>query len=274
MLNLYYPGRKFIQVSITGQHCDLMCRHCGARYLKHMKPAPSPAALYEIAMDAAKNGVEGMLVSGGSDRAGKVPYKKYLNIIKKIKNETDLKINLHTGFIDETDIAGLDAADVISFDIVGSPRAARTVYGLDLAPGYFENIFDAFEDTGLNVVPHITAGLDRGKDSGEEGALETIANYNFKMMIVNSLIPKQGEKLQGHRLLSVFEIASRILPEQMRIGIGCMRPRDVDIPINRLAELRIDYFAAPSISFKKALNKNKIPYREIGGCCALASLDL
>lgn len=274
MLNLYNPGRDFIAVSITGRHCDLMCGHCEARFLRHMLPAPTPEALYKIALDAAKSGKTGMLVSGGSDKRGKVPYKKYLKIIKKIKKDTDLKINLHTGFVRENDLAGLEVADVISFDIVGSPRTARLVYGLDLAPGYFESIFDAFEESGLKVVPHVTAGLDSGRDSGEENALRIIARHKFKMVIINSLIPQTGMELKNHRLLPVLEMASRIIPRETKIGIGCMRPREIALPVDMLGELRISYVAAPSGSLKKALNKNKIPYREINGCCALASLDL
>jgi len=75
-------------------------------------------------------------------------------------------------------------------------------------------------------------------------------------------------------LLPVLEMASRIIPRETKIGIGCMRPRDVDIPVDRLAELRINYVAAPSSAFKRALDKIEIPYKEISGCCALASLDL
>jgi uncharacterized radical SAM superfamily protein len=87
MLTLFDPGRNFVAVSLTGRHCDLMCAQCGARYLRHMKPALYPEALYKVALDAAKNGCTGMLVSGGSDKTGKVPYKDYLNIIKQIKKK-------------------------------------------------------------------------------------------------------------------------------------------------------------------------------------------
>jgi uncharacterized radical SAM superfamily protein len=94
--------------------------------------------------------------------------------------------------VGKSDLAGLEVADTISFDVVGSERVARSVYGLDLTPAYFESILTAFDDAGLNVVPHVTAGLDRGKGSGEERALEMIARHNFRLLHGN--FPKKAAR--------------------------------------------------------------------------------
>lgn len=269
MLELYYPGKDFLMVSVTGQRCDLMCRHCNARFLKHMEPATSPDTLYQLALRAEKEGCRGMLISGGSDRAGKVPIYDYLNIIKKIKNNTNLTLNLHIGFIeaDEVGILKNIGIDIVSFDVVGSAIAVKNVFGLDLRPDYFESVLTAFKDVGLNVVPHVTAGLDSGLDSGEQRALEMISGHEPKMVIINSLIPAPGQIVEN-RLLPVLELANRLLPDTVKIGAGCMRPRDIEISL----DLRIDAIAIPSKALRNKLVEAGMDFREKSGCCALASL--
>jgi uncharacterized radical SAM superfamily protein len=274
MIELYYPGKNFVVVSVTGTRCDLMCRHCNARYLRHMQPAESPEDLYRLALNAEKEGRMGMLISGGSDRSGKVPVFEYLDKIKNIKKNTNLKLNLHTGFIEEDDIEALKriGVDVVSFDVVGSADAVTNVYGLGLAPDYFDTILSILTNAGLNVVPHVTAGLDRGQDSGEERALEIIAGHKPRMVIINSLIPSPGQSLNGHRSVPVLDLASRTLPESTRIGIGCMRPRDIELPIDRLEDLRVSAVASPTPAFRNQLVHAGIEFTEKPGCCAFGSI--
>lgn len=274
MLKLYYPGKNFLTVSVTGQHCDLMCKHCNARFLKHMTPAPAPENLYDIALKAEKDGSLGMLISGGSDRTGKVPIFDYLDVIEKIKRNTNLLLNLHTGMINEEDVMSLEnlGIDVISFDVVGSETAVRNVYGLDLEPDYFDRILGAFEDAGLNVVPHVTVGLDSGEDSGEEIALDIIAGHPPKMVVVNSLIPSPGQVLEEHRLVPVLELAGQILPAETEIGIGCMRPRDIEFSIEKLEKCRISSIAMPPQNLQRQLDELGVEYTEKNGCCAFDPL--
>ncbi len=239
-----------------------------------MTSASAPESLYEIALKAEKDGSLGMLISGGSDRTGKVPIFNYLDIIEKIKKNTDLTLNLHTGLIDEEDVKSLKNLDidVISFDVVGSETAVRNVYGLDLEQNYFDRILGAFEDAGLNVVPHVTAGLDSGEDSGEERALNIIARHPPKMVVVNSLIPHPGQVLEEHRLVPVLKLAGQVLPAETKLGIGCMRPRDVEIPIGMLQKSRISSIAMPSHNFQRQLDEHGLEYLEKNGCCAFESI--
>jgi uncharacterized radical SAM superfamily protein len=140
VLALYAPGTGFMQVSVTGERCELMCKHCGARFLRHMKAARTPGELYGLALEAEKLGFVGMLISGGCDSSGKVPLADHFNTIKNIKKNTDLILNMHTGFPEEGEMSALArcGADVISFDVVGSNRVLTEVYGLSLPPNYFD----------------------------------------------------------------------------------------------------------------------------------------
>ena len=78
-ISIYWPAKNFITVSVTGQKCQLMCKHCQARFLKHMEPAETPEKLWALAVEKKP---KGMLISGGSDKNGAVPILPYLDIIK------------------------------------------------------------------------------------------------------------------------------------------------------------------------------------------------
>ena len=160
----------------------------------------------------------------------------------------------------------------MSFDVVGSASVISDVYGLSLKEGYFDNILGCFKQHGMKVVPHITAGLDRGQDSGEESALEIIAARVPEMVIINSLLPEPGERMTSHRLEIVLQMASRILPAETSIGIGCMRPREIGIKADWLGEYRIGSIAVPSRLLVRELDARKIPYQKKEGCCALGVL--
>ncbi len=271
VLSLYMPDRKFMTVSVTGEECALMCRHCKARFLRHMRPALDPETLYRLALEAENARYVGMLVSGGSDPTGRVPLAGYFNTLKNIKKNTNLILNVHTGFIGPEEVEALAGTgmDIVSFDIVGSASVLADVYGLSLEEGYFDQILDCFKQHGMTVVPHITAGLDRGQDSGEERALKIIAAHVLEMVIINSLLPESGERMTSHRLDIVLQMASRILPAETSIGIGCMRPREIGIKADWLGRYRIGSIAVPSRLLVGELDARKIPYEKKEGCCAL-----
>ncbi|MFO7619230.1 MAG: radical SAM protein [Thermoplasmata archaeon] len=269
MVQVFHPSRNFIQVSLTGEFCQLQCPHCQGRFLRHMAPALTPQALYGLAGESARKGVKGMLISGGCDATGQVPVFDYLDIIKNIKENIDIKINIHTGFIRLDNIPELagKGIDVISFDVIGSPDVVKRIYGIDLEPDYFDRALAAFSAAGLRVVPHITAGLDRGLDSGEENALRIIARHSPDFVVMNALMSSEGDDESPARLLEVLRMAREILPEKTAIGIGCMRPRGDTIPADLIAELAIASIAMPSKRLLEDLKALGIEIGERDGCC-------
>lgn len=268
-ITIYHPSRDFVQVSLTGDSCALKCPHCRGRFLRHMEPAMSPAALYALAERSAARGVRGMLLSGGCDAEGQVPVFDYLDIIENIKKNISISINLHTGFIDLARIPELagKGIDAISFDVIGSPDVVKRIHGLDLGPGYFGKALDAFKEAGLNAVPHITAGLDRGLDSGEMEALGILAPRNPRFLVVNALMSSEGSERSLARMLEVLRMASEMLPSTA-LGIGCMRPRGDWLDARKVAELGIAAIAMPSGRLVRELRAMGVPLEEKGGCCA------
>ncbi len=269
MVAIYNPSQNFVQISLTGPRCQLQCPHCRARYLKHMAPAITPVQLHSVAAKAATDGAKGMLISGGCDATGQVPVFEYLDIIRNIKENIDISINIHTGFIHLDNIPKLrgKGIDIVSFDIIGSPEVVKRIYGIELEPGYFGKALDTFKQTGLRVVPHITAGLDRGGDSGEKQALEIIARHEIPFVVINALIG-ENDALAGKRLVEVLKMAREILPRETALGIGCMRPRGDILPPELVKELGIAAVAMPSKNLVRGLQALGIKLEEHGGCCA------
>lgn len=273
MLTFYRPSEKFISVSVTGSSCQLMCKHCKARFLKHMRPAPSPDKLLAIAETLEREGGIGMLISGGSDASGKVPLDDFYDALATIKSETDLILNLHVGIIQNQDIKKL--ADlkphIISLDIVGSAEAVRNVYGLDVPLSRYEEMLAGLISEGLNVVPHITVGLDSGKESGELAALEMLARHKpqLKTVVINSLMERGGDGAAFDMLARVVSEARRLMPD-IRIALGCMRERGRQIPMDIVRQ--IDVLVNPPKDLRYMVKKFRIKYEERDGCCALAGL--
>ena len=243
-----------------------MCKHCQARFLKHMEPAETPEKLWQQTLEKRP---KGMLISGGSDQNGAVPILPYLDIIKNIKIQLNISINLHTGLIALEDISKLAGKeiDVISFDIIGSAKALKNVYGLEIEQDYFDRAMSGFAEHGLKVVPHITVGLDSGNDSGEEDALRMLAKHDVGFVVLNALMSSEGAGKAAVRMHEVLKLAREILPDKTAIGIGCMRPRG-DMDADYVLKLGIAAVALPPKSLVQELRSNGIEIVEKDGCCA------
>jgi uncharacterized radical SAM superfamily protein len=118
----------------------------------------------------------------------------------------------------------------------------------------------------------LTAGLDYGQNSAEEEALRVIAPYSPPMVIINSLMPPPGRRLESHRLETVLDLAREVLPRHTKLGIGCMRPREIVITVDWLECYGISSIAMPSRTLVKELELAGIDYIRKEGCCALEAL--
>lgn len=101
---------KYPAVSITGPRCDLMCEHCRGRLLEPMVAAESPQALLDACAALERDGHYGVLISGGCNRDGCLPWGPFLPAITSVKAKTRLFISVHAGFINDEDAAGLKLA--------------------------------------------------------------------------------------------------------------------------------------------------------------------
>ena len=133
-ISKYYSNRvnSFLNISLTGKKCELMCSHCKARLLSDMVdinstdfinpadfvlqdgPKPKENRVMEIilrhqsnvvvsAAGDTKSSVNGILISGGFDSRGCLPLdERIFPEIKEVKNKygREMKVFMHLGFTD------------------------------------------------------------------------------------------------------------------------------------------------------------------------------
>lgn len=267
--NICYPSKvTFPSISITGNDCYFCCAHCNHKYLRSMMHI-NQEDLYDKAIELKNKGAKGILVSGGLDKSGRVPID-YL-ILKKIKQDTNLIINLHSGFITRKDAKEIKKSqiDSVSIDFVGSNDTIKNILKIPFKVTDYENTLSFLIEEGVNVIPHICVGLDRGRILGEYDAINIIKKYPIESLTLLVLIKSELQKIYdfNYDLESIkdFFIYVRKSFPSAKLSLGCMRPR-----IKELDEtaLLFDNIVNPTKNMIRLIrNENNIIVKEI--CCSL-----
>lgn len=289
-LEIFLPGMfvaygrrgRYPAVSLTGRHCDQGCDHCGGRLLETMLPVTSPSELRRVALRAAERGDVGLLVSGGSDSQGRLPWDEFIPTLAEIKQETGLILTAHVARIDESTARGLKAAGVSQalIDVVGDESTAREVLHLPDGLAAQEETLAACAAAGLEIAPHIILGLHRGEMRGERAALERLAALNPRLVVFVVLMPMKGTAMAGVTPPSPQEVAAflvearEILP-QSRHHLGCARPRGrYRAELDRLAVYAgVNALAVPSDAALKAADELGLEVVQHDTCCSVGTLD-
>ena len=236
----YLPGMirhgekrgQYPAVSITGDQCKLLCEHCRGRLLAPMLHVKEPDELMERCRRMSKGGCLGVLLSGGSDLHGRLPWTKFLDAIRTISSETDLFISAHVGFPDLDTCRKLHAAGVRQalIDTMGDEETASQVYHLS-GLGQVQQSLDSIAGSGLQLVPHIVTGLYYGRMKSEYKALELLSRHEISALVIVVLTPLKGTPMAGISPPSPIEVArliaqARLMMPQVPISLGCERPRN------------------------------------------------
>lgn len=263
MVQFFLPGKDFPPVSVTGGRCSLGCLHCRGHFLKGMIPAEKPSRLWELACRIDENGGTGFLLSGGCDKTGRVPIGDFASVLRRIKRETDLMVNVHPGLVSQGDVDILSSAEVdtISVDVIGSERTLREVYNLDCGLADVEESLRLLRDASLPLTPHICVGIHGGRLLGESRALEMVCDSEPTALIITALMPVPGTPLKSIRvdaskIVTVFKESREALPN-VPIVLGCMRPRTEKTLDQMLIQAGIDGIAVPlPATLKNAVGKD------------------
>lgn len=241
---------KYPAVSITGSRCDLMCDHCQGKLLESMIPAAAPAALFETCLSLERKGHYGVLISGGCNRDGCLPWELFLPAIRAVKEKTRLFISVHAGFISEKDAAGLKQAgvDQALVDVIGDDETLQRIYHVPFGVKRIVASLEALRKAGLPIVPHIVCGIDYGRMRGEQNALDMVAHFKIEQVVILSLMGIPGTPVQRANPPRPEDVAELIATARLRmprtpISLGCARPRGydrldvlaVDAGVNRMA---------------------------------------
>ncbi len=224
---------KFVDISVTGRQCELMCDHCASKILWHMIPATSPDELLRVCRELKNKGVEGILISGGSDRNGYVPLWDFFETMKAVKEELGMLVTCHVGLVDEAYVKGLSDAgvDAVLLDIIGDNETISQVYKLPhRSVEDYERSLYLLKSAGLKIVPHIIIGLHYGRIKGEYRALEMIARHDPDTLVLVVVMPYYGKA--KFQLLPPPEtedslkvvLQARLEMPKVPIMIGCARP--------------------------------------------------
>ena len=266
----------FLPFSVTGNECALGCDHCKGELLRFMRPALTPEKLIGRCQEGLKEGLKGVLISGGCNKLGQVPLERFFDAMGYLKRGLGLKVFVHSGLVDEPQARGLHKAqvDAVLLDVIGSNQTIREVYHLEATINDYEASLYNLSRLDVPTMPHIVLGLQYGRLEGEEKALEMVSRHRLKALVPVILTPLLGTPMEGVKPPSLMDVqnffteAKSRLP-QTPIILGCARPMgQYKQEVDRLAvEAGLDGIAFPSegiVSY--AMSKGK-EVSFVESCC-------
>ena len=257
-ITFYIPGMfktdqmrgRYRAVSITGGHCVLQCDHCAGKLLETMIWATTANELVRRCVALYEKGCMGVLLSGGSDAFGALPWAKFIPAIWEIKQKTNLHISVHCGLVDERTAFDLKAAgvDQALLDVIGDDETLHRIYHVAFGIPKIVSTMEALAAAGLDIVPHVVCGLYFGEMKGERHAVEIISHFPVEQVVVVSLMKIPGtpgvtfKRPKAADVADIIVYARMTLPDAA-ISLGCARERGnrdieimaIDAGVNKMA---------------------------------------
>ncbi len=270
--------RRFLPVSVTGSACALSCDHCQTKVLDGMISVSAGEDLFALASRLKAQGSDGLLVSGGSTRAGTVPLLPHLRHVPRIRDELGMKVIVHSGVVSPRLAAGLADAGVdgVMLDIIGADETLRDVYHLDLTVADMERSLRLLAAQGLRIIPHIVLGLHYGRFLGEHRALEMLTRYPVSTLILVVLVPLTGTPMAHLPPPDPYEVAgffatARVAAPATPINLGCARPLGpVKTELDQAAiDLGLNGIAYPADGAIEYARSRGLQPRLFEYCCSL-----
>jgi lipoyl synthase len=286
----HYKNTKdsFLNISTTGEKCELNCPHCRKQLLKNMDYFPDPDMLENFISTKADSGIlKGFLISGGFDKEGRLALKDYLGCISKIKNShPHLKIYAHTGFVGEDEASEIkdSGIDGVLSNVISSRNTIETVYKL---PGYspddYYQTLENLKKAGNKTAPHIIIGLDNGKIDSEFEAVRQVSKIGADCLvfaIVKKLSKEinfpqekntfsENKEIDPDGIISLLSFAARLMPG-IPVSLGCAKPavkKRGQLEIGLLKN-GINIIAFPAEETINYVISERIKYKFEETCCA------
>lgn len=274
-LKAYYPNTYFPSISITGTQCAQNCLYCDKHYLKNMVEINNPEKLWDFAKKLVKRNGKGMLISGGYDENSKIPIKPYLKIIKKIIEEMNLKINVHSGLVNKYEAKQLfnTGINAVSFDLITDDVVIQDILQSNRTGNDYIKSYNYLIQSGLNVIPHICLGLYYGQERGNLDAIKIALNSKIKLIVFLGLIPTKGTPMANSKtiepiVLNKMILYTRFTAPYLEQSLGCMRVRMDDY--EKIAiETGVNRIAVPKIKSLELAKKYELEVEKIESCCAI-----
>jgi len=275
-LTFFYPGKRFPAVSVTGANCALQCDYCQGRYLEGMIAVRSEEELLELAINLQRQEASGFLLSGGCDKRGRIPLAPYVGAVRRIKSEIRLKVNLHTGLLDEEEAVWLvsSGADCYSVDIVQDEQAIKEILHLNEGPEAYSRTLDALFKAGAkHVAPHLCLGLTGEETEAEARSIELLSRHPISSLALLAFRPTRRTPMANmpapsrEHILKLVDLAVKEL--QCPVLLGCMRARGDWELEKECIEQGVSGIAMPSRRTVEWAKKNGYLVQREERCCAL-----
>lgn len=269
---------RYPAISVTGHHCGLQCDHCRGRLLETLPFETTPVGLIARCRRLDEAGFPGILLTGGCDREGHLPWPRFVDAIDAIHRSTHLYISFHAGFIEPETALRMKQAGVNQalIDVVGSDVTVRRVFHLDGGIAAIRGSLRALAQAGIDIVPHIILGLDGPEIRSEYDALETIASEACPAALaVVVRMPLARTPLQQLTAPLPSDVGRFLATARLRfpntvLTLGCARPRHieeyervaVDSGVNRIAlasESTIEYARGRGLDIHQELVCCSVP---------------
>ncbi|MBS3815284.1 MAG: radical SAM protein [Hadesarchaea archaeon] len=277
------PHPKYPTISITENHCDLNCAHCDGQYLKGMMTVNEPEKLLSVCKDLESEGAKGVLLSGGYNERGYVPFKPFIDSIRRVKKETDLFVSIHPGLMPEGLIKELGnvGVDEANFDLIGSNDTIDLVLGIDKSIKDYQTVLKTLDKEISNVVPHICIGLHKGDLRGERRALEIVSEINPSVLVFLILNPTTGTEFESLDPPTPHEVGeliaeARLKFPQLPLSLGCMRPRGVNRTDFEAQAIKagVDRIELPTSETLELAREFGLKTRTLEACCGVPEEEL
>ncbi|MFQ5803282.1 MAG: radical SAM protein [Candidatus Methylomirabilales bacterium] len=223
----------FVPVRLTGTACVLNCDHCRGTILNAMQPVPDDG-LFALCARLAARGARGVLLSGASNREGQVPLTAFGDEIRRVKEALPLRVLVHTGLVDRAQAEALWRArvDAALVDIIGAEKTIREIYHLKRGVGVFEESLAWLAEYSVPTMPHIVLGLHYGEFRGEGAALDMVARYPVRALVLVVLMPLLGTAMArvqppAPEEVGAFFVRAREKMPGTPLLLGCTRPGGV-----------------------------------------------
>jgi lipoyl synthase len=288
VITFYVPGMfryngisgRYPAVSITGDRCALQCDHCRGSLLTTMPDAGDPERLLDACLRFKSKGHHGVLISGGCDEKGRLPWESFIDAISKVKQETGLYVTVHCGLVNRQQARLLKEAgvDQALLDVIGDDETYKAVYHVDFGVSEIIRSMEALETAGLEMVPHVVCGLHYGEMRGEKRALDMVASFKVGRLVIVAVMPPKATPEVVFQSPSPWEVADLIAEARLKmpsshLSLGCARKRgeaDMDLLAIRAG---INRMAIPSEEALQLARELGLKARYQRTCCSV-SLDV
>jgi uncharacterized radical SAM superfamily protein len=270
---------SFPAFSITAAACGLNCDHCQKKILEPMIPATHPEILDQKVRHLIESeGLNGFLLSGGSNKKNEINYRRYLPVVERLKEDyPDLKIAIHSALLDEARAKEMEAAgvDTVMMDVIGAQETINEVYNLDRPVDDFEETLAALCTTGMEVTPHIVIGLHYGHMLGETNALDIVSRYDVTALVLVVIMPfyaRPGTFItpETTEVGQIFGEARERLADK-QVLLGCARPPGMHKRITDAYAIMagLDGIAFPADGAVSVAHEIGRPFTQAHSCCSI-----